>query len=73
MAQAIIAGLSKRRRGFAPGPIHVGFVVDEVAVGQVFSEFFDFPLSVYHSTVALHTHINWKINNMSASGSSSEM
>jgi hypothetical protein len=27
---------SPRRPGFAPGSIHVGFVVDKVAVGQVF-------------------------------------
>jgi hypothetical protein len=37
-----------------------------------FSEFFGFPLSMYHSTVALRTHVIWGMNNMSASGSSSE-
>ena len=30
-----IAGLSPRRPGFYPGLVHVGFVVDKVAVGQV--------------------------------------
>jgi hypothetical protein len=31
-----IDGLSPRRPGFAPGSIHVGFVADKVAQGQVF-------------------------------------
>jgi hypothetical protein len=38
----LVAGISPRR----PGSIHVGFVVDKVALGQVFSEFFGFPLSI---------------------------
>jgi hypothetical protein len=29
-----------------------------------FSEFFGFPLSIYHSTVALQTHIIWGMCNM---------
>jgi hypothetical protein len=32
----LVGGLSPRRTGFAPGSIHVGFVVDKVALGQVF-------------------------------------
>jgi hypothetical protein len=32
MAQ--VAGLSPRRPGFEPGSIHVGFVVDKVALGR---------------------------------------
>jgi hypothetical protein len=36
MAQALVAGLSPRRPVFAPGSIHVEFVVDKVALGQVF-------------------------------------
>jgi hypothetical protein len=31
-----VAGLSLRRPGFATGSIHVGFMVDKVALGQVF-------------------------------------
>jgi hypothetical protein len=31
-----------------------------------FSEFFRFPLSVYHFTVALQTHIIWGMRNMLA-------
>jgi hypothetical protein len=33
----LAAGLPPRRPGFDPGPVHVGFVVDKVALGQVFS------------------------------------
>jgi hypothetical protein len=32
----LVAGLSPRRPGFDPGSVHVGFVVDNVALGQVF-------------------------------------
>jgi hypothetical protein len=34
--RSLAAGLSPRRPGFAPGSIHVGFVVDKMALGQVF-------------------------------------
>jgi hypothetical protein len=30
----LVGGLSPRRPGFAPGSIHVGFVVDKVALGR---------------------------------------
>jgi hypothetical protein len=39
----LVAGFSTRRPGFKSGSIHVGFVVDKVALGQVFSEYFGFP------------------------------
>jgi hypothetical protein len=32
----LVAGLLLRRPGFDPGSVHVGFVVDKVAQGQVF-------------------------------------
>jgi hypothetical protein len=32
----LVVGLSPRRPGFDPGSVHVGFVVDKVALGQVF-------------------------------------
>jgi hypothetical protein len=35
-----------QRPEFDPGPINVGFVVDKVALGQVFSEYFGLPLSI---------------------------
>jgi hypothetical protein len=31
-----VASLSPRRPGFHPGPVHVGFMVDKVALGPVF-------------------------------------
>jgi hypothetical protein len=34
--RSLVAGLSPRRPGFVPGSIHVGFVMDKVALGQVF-------------------------------------
>jgi hypothetical protein len=32
----LVAGLSPLRPGFDPGSVHVGLVVDNVALGQVF-------------------------------------
>jgi hypothetical protein len=32
----LVAGLSPRRPGFDVGSVHVGFVVDKVALGQMF-------------------------------------
>jgi hypothetical protein len=68
----LVAGLSPRSTGFAAGSIHVGFVVDKVALGQVFLRVLRFFPCQYHSTVALQTHIIWGMNNMSVSVSSSE-
>jgi hypothetical protein len=42
VAQRLVAGFPPRRPGFAYEQ-HVGFVVDKVALGQVFSEYFGFP------------------------------
>jgi hypothetical protein len=52
----LVAGISQRSTGFTSGSVHVGFVVDKVALGQVSSELFGFPCQ-YHSTVALYTYI----------------
>jgi hypothetical protein len=38
----LVTGLSPRRLGFYPGSVHVGFLVDKVALGQVFHEYFGF-------------------------------
>jgi hypothetical protein len=48
----LVAGFSPRRRRSG----HVGFVVDKVALGQVFSEYFGFPcqFSFYQ---LLHTYL----------------
>jgi hypothetical protein len=67
----LFAGLSQQSPVFGPGILLVGFVVDRMAVGQVFSEFFGLPCQ-YHSTVSLHSIHHLGMNNMSDSDSSSE-
>jgi hypothetical protein len=47
----LVAGLSPRRPGFDPGSVHVGFVVDKVALGQVFPRVLRFSCQ-FHSTGA---------------------
>jgi hypothetical protein len=36
-----------------PGPVHLEFVVDEVALRQVFSEFFGFPVNIIPSWLSI--------------------
>jgi hypothetical protein len=43
------------RGGPVSSPGHVGFLVDKVALGQVFSEYFDFPCQFSFHRL-LHTH-----------------
>jgi hypothetical protein len=42
----LVAGLSPRRLGFASESVHMGFVVEKVALGQGFLQFFCFSLSL---------------------------
>jgi hypothetical protein len=51
----LVAGFTPRRPGFEPGSGHVGFMVDKVALGQVFSENFGFPCQ-FASHRLLHNH-----------------
>jgi hypothetical protein len=51
-----VAGLTRRRPGFAPGSAHVGFVVDKVELRQGFLQVLPFSCR-YHSTTALYTHM----------------
>jgi hypothetical protein len=51
----LVAGLSLRRPGFAPGSFRVGFVMDRGALGQAFLRVLRFSLSI-HSTVTVRTH-----------------
>jgi hypothetical protein len=45
---------------FDPGSGQVGFVVDKVALGQVFSEYFDFPYqSSFHQLLHNQPHLIW--------------
>jgi hypothetical protein len=53
----LVAGFPPRRPGFAPGSAQVWFVVDKVALGQVFSEYFGFPCqSSFHQILHHHKH-----------------
>jgi hypothetical protein len=55
LLKRLVAGFPPRRSGFKPGSSHVGFVVDKVTLGQVFSEYFGFPCqSSFHQF--LHNH-----------------
>jgi hypothetical protein len=55
MAQMLAAELSSRRPGFAPGLVHVGFIVDKLALGQVSVRVLRFPCQ-YHSIMALYIY-----------------
>jgi hypothetical protein len=53
----LVAGFPPRRPGFNLGPGHVGFVVDKVALGQVFSEYFSFLCQLaFHRLLHNHHH-----------------
>jgi hypothetical protein len=55
----LVAGFPPRRPGFEPGSGHLGFVVDKVALGQVFSEYFGFPCqSSFHQLLHSHPHLS---------------
>jgi hypothetical protein len=68
----LVAGLPPRRPGFDPGSVHVGFVVDKVAPGQVFLPSTSVFPRQFHSTGApllgkvkknrlfLHIHLQHK-------------
>jgi hypothetical protein len=59
IAQVVVAGFPPRRPGFDPGSGQVGFVVDKVALGQVFSEYFGFPCkSSFQQLLHNHPHLS---------------
>jgi hypothetical protein len=60
----LVAGLSPRRYGFDPWSFHVGFVLDKVALGQVFPRVLRFsPVNVI--LLVLHyTEKREKTNNL---------
>jgi hypothetical protein len=54
-----IAQALSRRLGFEIRLVNVGFVVDKVALGQVFSEYFGFPCqSSFHQLLHNHHHLS---------------
>jgi hypothetical protein len=53
------AGYSLWWPGFEPVSSYVGFVMDKVALGQVFSEYFGFPCqSSFHQFLRNHHHLS---------------
>jgi hypothetical protein len=52
----LVAGFPPRRPGCNLGSGQVGFVVDKVAPGQVFSEYFGFPCHSFHKILHPHNH-----------------
>jgi hypothetical protein len=53
----LVAGFPPQRPGCEPGSGQVGFVVDKVALGQVFPEYFGFPCqSSFHQILYHHNH-----------------
>jgi hypothetical protein len=57
LLKRLVVGFPPRRPGFEPVSGQVGFVVDKVALDQVFSEYFGFPYqSSFHQILHFHNH-----------------
>jgi hypothetical protein len=55
----LVAGFPQRWPGFDPRSSNVGFVVNKVALGQVFSKYFDIPCqSSFHQLLHSHHHLS---------------
>jgi hypothetical protein len=55
----LVAGLSPRRPGFDPRSVHMGFVVDKVALGLVFLPVLQFsPVSIIPPMLHTHLHLH---------------
>jgi hypothetical protein len=55
----LVAGFPPRRPGFEPRSSHGGFMVDKVALGQVFSEYLCFPCQFsFHRLLHTHHHLS---------------
>jgi hypothetical protein len=53
----LVAGFPPRRPWFEPRSGHVGFVVDKVVLGQVFSQYFGFSCQFsFHRLLHIHHH-----------------
>jgi hypothetical protein len=66
----IVAGLSLQGVRFVPGSVHVGFMVDRLALGQVFLGVVQF--SCHYSTRAPYLYIIGWMNNRPIGRLSSE-
>jgi hypothetical protein len=56
-AQMLVAGFKLQKPSFDPRSGHVRSVVNKVALGQVFSEYFGFPCQFFYHQM-LHTHLS---------------
>jgi hypothetical protein len=72
MAQAVSHCLSLWRPGFAPRSVHVGFVVDKVALGQVLFQVLRFLPSITFHSGSILIYITWKMKNKPTDGYNSE-
>jgi hypothetical protein len=57
-------GFPPWRPMFSPRPVHVGFVVDEVAMGQIFYEYFSFPLTLSFHQCSILIYIPPVLHNL---------
>jgi hypothetical protein len=68
----LVDGFSPQRAAFTPRAVHVGFVVDKVAPGQVFLRVVRFsPVNTIPPLLYIHSCIIWGMNNGPFSGLSS--
>ena len=70
MAQALVAGLPPRRKGFDPRPVRVGLVTDKMAQGQGFHRIFQVftisnipPITQSHLSPTIMTRTLYNFNN----------
>jgi len=54
----LAASLSLERHKLDTKPVHMRFVMDKVALGQVFLQVYGFPLSVSFHHCSIHLHLN---------------
>jgi hypothetical protein len=69
MVQVVSHGLSTRRPEIVPGSVHVGFVVDKVALGQVYTHVF---ICQHHCSWTSYSYHMWGVNSTPVCGRSSE-
>jgi hypothetical protein len=59
----LVTGFTPQRPGFTPTAVHAGFVVDKMALGQVFSIVLSFATSITPLMLNIHSLIIWLMNN----------
>jgi hypothetical protein len=68
----LVSGLSPWRAEFMPGSVHVGFVVDKMALGHDFLQVFGLSLAISFHHGSPYSYITWGINNRSTGGLNSK-